>query len=119
LSGLTLDGEAVEPLRTGTELGYQVADLYVLLPPGGTRTLRAEVRGQAAPGRSYSLELLRQPTANPDQLEVRVRLAPGWELPDGSTELVRSADTSAPFRVDVAPRPAEPTLLERLRGRDG
>jgi hypothetical protein len=119
LSGLTLDGEPVEPLRTGTELGYQVADLYVLLPPGGTRTLRAEVRGQTDPGRSYSLELLRQPTATPDRLDVRVRLAPGWELPDGATELVRSSDTSAPFRVDVAPRSAEPTLLERLRGRDG
>ncbi|MEO6318243.1 MAG: DUF4012 domain-containing protein [Acidimicrobiales bacterium] len=116
IEALSLDGQPVEPLRTGVELGHQVEDLYVSVPSGATRVVRAEVSGTTEVGRSYTLELLRQPTATPDEIEVRVHLAAGWQLPDGSTELVRTTDASQPFRLDVRPEKSDPTLLERIQG---
>jgi len=116
MADLTLDGKPVDALRNGVEDGYQVQDLYVLLPSGGTRVLRAAVDGQVEPGTKYSFELLRQPTAVPDRYAVRIRLADGWQLSDGSREVVRQADSSEPLRLDLTAEEADPNPLQRLQG---
>jgi hypothetical protein len=116
ISELTLDGDPVDALRNGLERGYQVQDLYVLLPPGGTRVLRAAVDGQVEPGDRYSFELLRQATAVPDRYTVRIRLADGWQVAGGETELVRTGDGSQPMRLDVRAERRDPNPLERLQG---
>ena len=116
ITDLTLDGEPVDALRNGVELGYQVQDLYVLLPSGGRRVLRAAVEGQVEPGSRYTFEVLRQPTAVPDGYDVRIRLADGWQLPDGSTELVQTGDGSQPLRIDARAERTDPSPLQRLQG---
>jgi hypothetical protein len=116
MSNLTLDGKPVKPLRTGVERGYGAQDLYVLLPSGGTRVLKADVDGQVEPGDRYTFDLLRQPTAVPDQYTVRIRLAEGWELADGSKEIVREGDGSQPLHLDLEADRSHPNPLQWLQG---
>jgi len=116
LGDLTLDGEPVDALRNGVEAGEEVQDLYVLLPSGGTRVLHASVDGRVEPGPHYAFELMRQPTAVPDGYQVRIRLADGWQLPDGSRELVRTGDASEPLRIDAQAERSDPSPLQRLQG---
>ncbi|MFL6206809.1 MAG: DUF4012 domain-containing protein [Acidimicrobiales bacterium] len=116
MDGLTLDGKPVDPLRKGVERGYEVQELYVLLPSGATRVLTADVEGQVEPGDRYTFEILRQPTAVADQYTVRVRLADGWELADGGREIVRTGDSSKPLRLDLEADRSHPNPLQWLRG---
>jgi hypothetical protein len=124
LSDVTVDGQPAELNRVVSDLGYEASDLYVRIPSQGTKVIRAHVKGQIEPGTSYRLEVLRQPTATPDQLTARVRVADGWRFAahgsastvEGSTA-VRQGDTSTPFTLELSVEPVEPTLLDRLRGR--
>jgi len=123
LSEITQDGEPVQLNRSVPDLGYQAQDLYVRIPPQGVRVLRAKVRHQVEPGTRYELQVLRQSTATPDQLSVRVRVPDGWVLTaddqtaevDGATASLEG-DASAPFGMVLRAAPVERTLLERLQG---
>jgi hypothetical protein len=107
-----------------SDLGFEATDLYVRIPSQGAKVIRAHVKGQVEPGSSYHLEVLRQPTATPDQLTARVRVPDGWRIArtgsgttvDGPT-VVRQGDASSPFTLKLAAEPRERTLLDRLQGR--
>lgn len=128
LEDLTLDDEAVEPYRAGQELGFLAEDLVVRIPPGATRVVQARVSGSIGPGLEYRLGLLRQVTAVPDQLRVRLRVADGWRLDataaagavadsDGGSVVLLEGDATSPFGIEVRAERADPSLLDRLSGR--
>jgi hypothetical protein len=125
LSDITVDGEPAEVNRAVSDLGYQAYDVYVRIPSQGVKAVRARVRGQIEPGRRYAVEVLRQTTATPDQLTVRVAVPPGWKLvprsgtapAEGGSTAVLQVDASAPVALALEAEPVERTLLERLRGR--
>ncbi len=66
----TLDGEVV-PLQTLTELGRNAHSTFVLIPPGGSRTLVVRLDGQLTT-EDYRLELGRQPLVTPEQASLTV-----------------------------------------------
>jgi hypothetical protein len=113
---LTVDGEAASLQWDDEDLGYRARDLFVRVPAGAERLVRGTVRGVIDPGRAFELEVLRQPTAVPDEIVVRVRLADGWELPGGGSTFEWDGDTTVPIRLSVDAEPAAPTVLERLEG---
>jgi hypothetical protein len=124
LRDLAVDGQPAELNRLVTDLGYQARDLYVRIPPGGTKVVTARVEGQVEPGDRYRLEVLRQAMATPDQVRLRVRLPEGWrfESASGPVDLERATatwatDSSAPIDLDLRAAPVERTILERLQGR--
>ena len=61
--------------RTNASSACPAYSFVVELPPGSTRTLRLLLRGRVR-GWPYSLEVLPQATANPDDLSVSVSGAP-------------------------------------------
>jgi hypothetical protein len=124
LSDVTEDGDPVALNRSVPDLGYQAQDLYVRIPSQGVKVVRAHVHQQVEPGTRYALQLLRQATATPDQLTVRVRVPSGWRfvvgggasvVHDGTATL--RGDASAPLALDLEARPTQRSLLERLQGR--
>lgn len=119
---LTVDGAPAEQNRIVEDLGYVAHDLYVRVPSGEARVLRASIRGQVRPGERFAVEALRQPTATPDQLSFRVRLADGWRWvatggarTEGPVAAV-TGDASAPFAFVGRAEPSNQSLLDRLRG---
>jgi hypothetical protein len=125
LSDITVDGEPAEVNRVVSDLGYQAYDVYVSIPSQGVKVVHARVRGQIEPGRRYTLEVLRQATATPDQFTVQVAVPPGWRMVrtagaaptgTGSTAILH-ADASAPVAVELEAEPQQRTLFERLQGR--
>jgi hypothetical protein len=123
LDDLAVDGQPAELNRLVADLGYQARDVYVRIPPGGTKVLTATVDGQVEPGRRYQLEVLRQATATPDQVRIRVRLPDGWRFESARgmdvdrTTASWTSDSSGPIDLDLRVEPVERTLLERLQGR--
>jgi hypothetical protein len=119
---VTLDGEPVD-FEAGTELGHHTVRLYLRIPAGDTRHLRVEVAGTVAPGARYLIRPLRQPTAEPDHIEVTMSVAGGWTVEaarGGRADGTRAtgswrATEPAALTVDVGPGPQR-SLLDRLRG---
>lgn len=122
LSDITVDQAPAEVNRYVVDLGYEAQDLYVRIPPQGVVVVQASVAGQVPPGRQYEMEVLRQATAAPDQVRVRVRVPEGWRLQDveGATgdggSIVLDGDASVPLRVSARVEPAERSWFDRLRG---
>jgi hypothetical protein len=123
LSDITVDQAPAEVNRYVADLGYEAQDLYVTIPSQGVVVIHAIVSSQVPPGRRYEMEVLRQSTATPDQVHVRMRVADGWRLQDvqGATVdggvVVLDGDSSVPLRVSAAVEPVDRSWLDRLRGR--
>lgn len=76
----SVDGHSVE-IRSDLELGRQMH--RIALGDGTARPLlRLELSGaaQLSPGGWYRLDLLRQPLADPPDLQVSVRVPSGWKI---------------------------------------
>lgn len=122
---VTLDGEPVEFTR-GEELGHHTARIYLSVPSQSGRTVAAKVRGVVAPTTRYVVRPIRQPTVNPDSLEVRLRIADGWRVDavrgaaasDDGREAVTREDAPQTSRITVGVHRREDhsTWLGRLRG---
>ena len=76
LTSATVDGETTGASRE-REFDGPVYAVEVEIPPLSTRTVVMELQG-VVPAWPYSLEILTQPTANPDQMTIRVDGAPGF-----------------------------------------
>jgi hypothetical protein len=123
LTDVTVDGAPAELNRVVPDLGYQAQDLYVRIPSQGTVVIRAAVRTQLRPGDTYAMEVLRQVTATPDQITVRVRVPEGWRVAGGGRSTTDAsvaelqADAGAPVGLRLRAERAERPLLDRWRGR--
>ena len=81
----SLDGRPLD-MRHAREAGRNVAEAFLRLPAGSTRTLHVERRGRLhlQPGGWYTLDLLRQPTIQPDTVEVSVEVPDGWRVAEAT-----------------------------------
>lgn len=79
LTSATVDGGALQ-VQSTPELGVSVYSAYLNLPPGGTMTVVAHLRGQLRPGKDYTLHLRRQPMVLPDHYSIKVAPTTGWAL---------------------------------------
>lgn len=79
VSAATVDGVEVVP-TVGEELGWQFAELNLVLPAGSTTVVRYELTGSVDPTELYELLVRAQPMATPDELSVSVRSSSGREL---------------------------------------
>ena len=76
-TGATLDGE-VAGVEPQAEVGLNVFSAALTIPPGGEVTLEVHLTGTVEDmGETYRLLASSQPLANPDELTVRIRPAPG------------------------------------------
>lgn len=80
-TGAWLDGAPVS-LSSGEELGRNAYSTYVDVPAGGTVRLQVGFAGvlRLRRGGWYELDLPVQPMANPEVVQVDVRLAPAWRV---------------------------------------
>jgi hypothetical protein len=123
IRSVTLDGVPVAH-ELGTELGHEVARLVVSIPAGQTRTVQVETSGRVTRGARYLLHPLRQPSVEPDAIEVEVELPPGWVVGSGAGASNRvgaawTADQRASLQVDAGvDASGDPgrSLLDRLHG---
>jgi len=91
------------PLRAGTELGLNVYDVFVAVPPGGETTIVLNLRGFVSAGATYRLSSYAQPVVNPDQVTVRIRPPAPWHgpsLPAGEPVHV-AVEPGHPARAEV------------------
>jgi len=94
LAGARLDGQNV-PVRSEREAGRNVYSQYLLIPPGGTRTLELDLSGRIADGREYQLDLRSQSLVVPELMQADVTV--------GGRRIVSRA--SAPLAGDEVLRP--------------
>jgi hypothetical protein len=71
LAGATLDGEAVT-VESAREVGRNVYSLYLVVPPGGTRTLTFTLSGRVPGDGAYGLHWRAQPLPAPEVVSARV-----------------------------------------------
>jgi hypothetical protein len=119
LSTSTLDGEVVE-LVEQYDRGIRVYSKGITIPPGGTRTLRLNLRGaipETASG--FRFDLPKQPTVNADQFSFSVRSAdPSYNasalggVPDAKTS---SKDGTLSVTMDSLTDVAATTSFTRAR----
>jgi hypothetical protein len=76
---LTVDGAPIDAVE-GRELGRRTYTAFVRIPSESTVVVEGRFEGELAPGSRYALDPVWQPAAHPDELEVRVRVADGWEV---------------------------------------
>ena len=69
LEGATIDGRPLE-LRTERELGRNVHETRITVPPGGNATVVLRLRGTVDVADGYVLDVRAQPTVVPDDVEV-------------------------------------------------
>ena len=111
-------GEIVEH-DAGRELGHRTATFLVSVPPGGSRQVRATFGGRAAPGDRHVVRVLRQPTAHPDEVRVRVSVPSGHRIGAGGRHagVLRGGSDrplTATFRAEQ--RDESRAILDRWRG---
>jgi hypothetical protein len=78
----TVDGEPAQ-LRSDRELGRLAHEhSFFSVPSGEETTLELDVSGRVAiqPGGWYYLDLIKQPTLYPDEMEVLVNVPAGWRI---------------------------------------
>ena len=115
----TLDGEAVE-LVEQYDRSMRVYSKGITIPPGGTRTLRLNLRGaipETASG--FRFDLPKQPTVNADQFSFSVRSAdPSYSasalggVPDANTS---SKDGTLSVTMESSTDVAATTSFTRAR----
>ncbi|MGI8685798.1 MAG: hypothetical protein ACR2MO_12060, partial [Acidimicrobiales bacterium] len=71
LAGATLDGRPV-PVESAREVGRNVYSLFLVVPPGGTRTLTFELSGEVPGDGPYRLDWHAQPLVVPEVVSARV-----------------------------------------------
>ena len=71
LVGARLDGTAV-PVESAREAGRNVYSLFLVVPPGGTRTVTFGLSGRLPPDRPYRLTWRAQPLAFPEIVSAQV-----------------------------------------------
>jgi hypothetical protein len=71
LESVTLDGAPV-PVQVQREFGAPVYSVVAELPAGESRELEFRLVGDGGPYVPYQLQVLSQPTANPDTMSVRI-----------------------------------------------
>lgn len=78
----TLDGG---PLSFGSvkRFGLSAYTIVVDVPPGGSVAIELRLSGEIEPSRSYQLTVVRQPTVNPDAIEIVVRGRDGFRSRPG------------------------------------
>ena len=79
LTSATADGTTL-PFESTPELGVSAYSTYLTLPPSGTVTVVAHLRGQLRAGKDYALHLRTQPMALPDQDRITLTPTAGWVL---------------------------------------
>jgi hypothetical protein len=80
LTGATVN-QVAQSIDGTAELGRNVYSTTVLVPAGGTATIRLKLAGHVVlPNGSYQLTLWRQPTVRPDGVELTVRTNQGRTL---------------------------------------
>ena len=108
------------PSTWADEQGFTVITKVLRIPSGGSSTIRFELEGRVEPTRgSYRLEVGHQPTATPDEVNVRVAGAGGWEVAtpaDGSRDgpARRSPSASLPAARALEQLPKPPDVAEWL-----
>ena len=118
----TLDGRPV-PLESLEELGRNSYSTFVSIPARESRRLQLVLNGTTAlTGGWYRLDLPHQPTLVPDDVEVRVEVAAGWQVTaarPGDQRTARSVvihvnhDAGRTLWVRIE---RDRSLLDRLRG---
>jgi len=71
LTGATIGGAPLD-LGTHQELGVNVYDAHVAVPPGGEVVLEVRMHGQVAAGPDYRVRWFQQPTIKTDHVTVDV-----------------------------------------------
>lgn len=122
---ITVDGEPVD-YTPDEELGHQTGRFYLSVPSESVREVVAELRGVVEPSSRYIARALRQPTINPDVIDVAISLSDGWRIDavrggqsadGGTTALTReNATTEVRLAIDAARRASTLNVLDRLRG---
>lgn len=101
LTSARVDGAALK-VESTPELGVSVYSAYLNLPPGGTVTVVAHLRGQLPSGKAYTLHLRCQPMVLPDHYSIRVTPTTGWALSQPSQATWSPADKLVQTRRVVA-----------------
>jgi len=65
----TLDGTPLD-MGGSSDRGHHVYDVFAVIPPGGTVTLRLELDGRPGPGLPRDLNVSPQPAARPDDYRI-------------------------------------------------
>ena len=83
---LTANGATINDAPTGigslTRFGLSAYTVVVDVPPGGTVTVHLALSGVVARSRQYQLTVVRQPTVNPDHIDVTLQGREGWHIAD-------------------------------------
>lgn len=67
-------------LESAREIGRNVFSLYLVVPPGGTRTLTLDLTGEIPRNSEYRLDWRAQPLANAETVSARVVSSTGRSL---------------------------------------
>ncbi len=94
VASATIDGAPL-PLGHQPELGVSTYNALVEIPPGATLRLAFELVGTIEPG-PYRLVVAGQALAHPDQVDIGVEPAAGWEI--------STVDSSADAETEVRDR---------------
>jgi len=122
--GATLDGKPAQ-LESAQELGRNVFSSYVSIPSESDGTLGFDLSGrEPLVDGWYRLDVLKQATLRPDQLEVSVEVPAGWRIvdtygvhvdPNNARRAIVSTAEAGPVTVGVRVRRSGESLLQRLR----
>ncbi len=113
----TLNGFPIG-LESDAELGRNVFSGFVDVGAGENATLVLELDGAVAlAGGDYVLDLLHQPSAGSESVDVRVELGPGWRVA-GTDGLDRQTPGRARGRVELEEGRTVRVELDRGGGRD-
>ncbi len=98
LADASIDGSRVK-LGSQLELGRHVYSTGVIVPATKSLTVTLDLTGKLAGGSGYRLDVLRQPTVNPDLVNTSLHLPWGWHFDSATTH----AGTSH-FQLDAGDR---------------
>lgn len=111
----TVDGAAAG-FGVGRELGHWVYTTRVQIPPGGKAEVELALAGTVAPFDTYQLSYIPQPTVNPDEVSLEVRVLGGWSL-DAADGAVLDAEATRALVMLEPDRDQVVTLDLRADGR--
>jgi hypothetical protein len=123
----TVDGRTAA-LESARELGRNVYSSFMRMPAGGSTELAFDTtsRVQLVDG-WYRLDVLKQPTLRPDNLEISVQVPPGWRIaevlgqgarigPSQRRRVTAARAVTSEYTLGVRVVPVRaPSILDRLR----